>query len=420
MMIHHHHRARTGIVLAFAVIHFLRLSMAQEGVATTAPAFTPSPTQAATPPDEWIDPVTGHRVVWLSRLPGHSMSLYFHQNAFTMEGDRMVFGNTVPGASNRIYVIDMITRKTSMLVDRDATGVIVGARSRRVYYSSGGSIYTTHIDTHNTRQIATPPPGWRLATVNADETLLAGTYMENPLQFDRSAPKSEWFNKVFEARRPQCLFTIDVRTGATNVFHRYEGWLGHVQFSPTDPNLLMFCHEGPWDKVDRIWNIRVDGTGLRLMHKREMDGEIAGHEFWSPDGKTIWFDLQRPRGQTFFLAGADAASGREIRYPITRDQWSVHYNITRDMRLFAGDGGSPKNVARATDGQWLWLFTPKGDGTLQAEKLCSMARHDYALEPNVNFTPDGKWIVFRGNMHGSPQVYAVEVAKAPAASPAGR
>jgi oligogalacturonide lyase len=40
-----------------------------------------------------------------------------------------------------------------------------------------------------------------------------------------------------------------------------------------------------------------------------------------------------------------------------------------------------------------------------------MRKHDYALEPNVNFTPDAKWIVFRGNFDGSSQVYAVEVAK---------
>ena len=35
-----------------------------------------------------------------------------------------------------------------------------------------------------------------------------------------------------------------------------------------------------------------------------------------------------------------------------------------------------------------------------------------SLEPNVTFTPDGKWIVFRSNMHGPTHVYAVEVARA--------
>jgi oligogalacturonide lyase len=50
-------------------------------------------------------------------------------------------------------------------------------------------------------------------------------------------------------------------------------------------------------------------------------------------------------------------------------------------------------------------------GRLEVEKLADLSRHDYRLEPNVTFTLDGKWIVFRSNMHGSTHVYAVEVAK---------
>lgn len=36
-------------------------------------------------------------------------------------------------------------------------------------------------------------------------------------------------------------------------------------------------------------------------------------------------------------------------------------------------------------------------------------RTDGTGEPNVTFTPDGRWLVFRSNMHGAPHVYAVEV-----------
>jgi oligogalacturonide lyase len=49
---------------------------------------------------------------------------------------------------------------------------------------------------------------------------------------------------------------------------------------------------------------------------------------------------------------------------------------------------------------------------MTTERLVNLANHSYSLEPNGNFTPDGKWIVFRSNMRGSIQVYAVEVAKA--------
>jgi oligogalacturonide lyase len=33
------------------------------------------------------------------------------------------------------------------------------------------------------------------------------------------------------------------------------------------------------------------------------------------------------------------------------------------------------------------------------------------LEPNVTFSPDMKWVVFRSNMLGPTHVFAVEIAK---------
>jgi oligogalacturonide lyase len=85
----------------------------------------------------------------------------------------------------------------------------------------------------------------------------------------------------------------------------------------------------------------------------------------------------------------------------------VHFNVSPDGKLFAGDGGGPRSVAAPGNGQWIYLFTPK-NGALQVEKLVNLAKHDYTLEPNVTFTPDMKWIVFRSNMSGATHVYAVE------------
>ncbi|MGH9799884.1 MAG: TolB family protein, partial [Blastocatellia bacterium] len=167
---------------------------------------------------------------------------------------------------------------------------------------------------------------------------------------------------------------------------------------------------GPWHKVDRIWTIRTDGSQKQLMHKRTMDMEIAGHEFFSADGKTVWFDLQTPKREVFWLAGVEIASGKQTRHKVAREHWSVHFNIAPNGKLFAGDGGGPSSVAAPGNGQWIYLFTPQ-KGELKVEKLVNLSKHDYRLEPNVTFTPDMKWIVFRSNMHGSTQVYAVEVAK---------
>lgn len=227
---------------------------------------------------------------------------------------------------------------------------------------------------------------------------------------------------------PMELFFYNIANGEIKKYNRCTDWLNHLQFSPTDPGLLLFCHEGPWHKVDRIWTIRTDGSGLKLIHQRTMSMEIAGHEFFSADGKTIWYHLQTPRGEDFWVAGYNVQDHARTWYHLQRDEWSVHFNVSPDNQLFCGDGGDDKMVAHADNGKWLYLFHPRllsdeSDGNIDvkkliqpgvfnSEKLVNMGKHDYALEPNAMFSPDMKWLIFRSNMSGANQTYAVELKKA--------
>ncbi|HSU68361.1 MAG TPA: hypothetical protein VLJ39_15890, partial [Tepidisphaeraceae bacterium] len=78
------------------------------------------------------------------------------------------------------------------------------------------------------------------------------------------------------------------------------------------------------------------------------------------------------------------------------------------------------------DGRWIYLFRPQpivfqGElnqkdfiqpGVFRSERLVDMSKHNYKLEPNVSFTPDNQWVVFRSNMFGDTYAFAVEVDKA--------
>jgi oligogalacturonide lyase len=393
---------------------------------------TPASSQIV-PPETWIDPDTGHRVIRLTSEP-NSASLYFNQNGYTAGGKKLVY--TTPDG---ISTIDLAARKSEQVVKGRVRLIEAGRKYQRVYYLKGAEIWLTDLDSRESRKIADLPRRGSLSTVNADETLLAGTYIEgdgtdynsgaNPAQQTRSLDqplnKGQMMEERWAARLPMALYTIDIRTGEIKVIHRSNDWLNHMLFSPADPALLMFCHEGPWHKVDRIWTIKTDGTGLKKIHTRTMAMEIFGHEFWSADGKTIWYDLQTPRGEDFWLAGYQVETGARTWYHLQRNEWSIHFNVTDDGTLFCGDGGDPGQVARAPEGQWIYLFRPelipnRGledktlliPGVLRAEKLVNMAKHAYRLEPNVSFTPDRKWVVFRSNMFGETYVFAVEVAKA--------
>jgi len=363
-------------------------------------------------PDEWIDKDTQHKVIRLSRKEGSSSSFYFHNNPFV--GNKMVFFSTDKNG-RQIYTVDLSTLHIEQVTQQPSPklGEIVGPQSKAVFYQIKDSVWTTELDSKRSRLLFVFPPDFKgsITTLNADETLLGGVWAtDEEKEISKKYPaKGDYFNRIYEARLPRTLFFIDIKKKKLHKIFTDSAWLNHVQFSPTDPNLLMFCHEGPWHKVNRIWTIDINTGTIQLMHKRTVDMEIAGHEWFAPDGKNIWFDLQVPRSVKFYVAGTDVKTLTEKRYELTRDEWSIHFTISPDQKLFAGDGGDSGQVAKAKNGRWIYLFHPEGD-KLVSEKLVNMQYHYYKLEPNVHFSPDGKWIIFRANFEGDEQVYAVEIA----------
>ena len=134
----------------------------------------------------------------------------------------------------------------------------------------------------------------------------------------------------------------------------------------------------------------------------------------------ISFETPRGAGGVGWIAGYNLDTRQQIWYHDAPDTGSIHVNVSKDGSLFAGDGntGSP----------WIFLFRPTlarnlaagvydstgliQPGYLDAERLVNMSHHNYSLEPNVVFTPDMKWIIFRSNMFGPSYAFAVEIAKA--------
>lgn len=401
-------------------------------------------------PTEWIDPDTGHRVVQLSREPG-SESIYFNLNPFSPDGKKMVI--TTPSG---IAMINLETREIETIVSGRVHLIMAGHKTGKIYFSEARVengetkrlICSVDPATKAVKEIFQLAPGQQVSTVNADETFLAGTFTyrtdigTNTDAFDGGPNRRNPVGSIDDYRDrkggmmevrlakhyPMDLFFYNLETGETKKVNHCTDWLNHLLFSPTDPGLLMFCHEGSWQKVDRIWTIRTDGSDLKLIHHRTMVMEIAGHEFWGADGKTIWYDLQTPRGEDFWVGGYEVATGNRTWYHLQRDEWSVHFNVSPDGRLFCGDGGDSRMVAHAENGTWIYLFTPEmiedrsagqvdvsgmiRPGAFRSERLVNMSKHDYALEPNAMFSPDMKWLIFRSNMSGKNQVYAVELKKA--------
>jgi oligogalacturonide lyase len=271
------------------------------------------------PPVEWIEQDTGHRVARLSREPG-SQSLYFHEYPYSADGKKLVFTSR-----QGIQAVNLLTREISQVVEGQARVLVTGRKTGNIYYLRGSTVHATDLNSLESRQVAELPArfGNGNFTVNADESLIVALGRDPDGQ---AAPRTPPSNHTVDSRitgnwaagRPMLLYTVDVKTGEARVLHRSNDWLNHLQCSPTDPQQIMFCHEGPWHFVDRIWRIRTDGSKLTSVHPRTVDMEIAGHEFFSQDGKAVWYDLQTPRSIVFWLARYDVATGARHWYHVER------------------------------------------------------------------------------------------------------
>ena len=434
--------ARISLSSAAFVLALCSSTFGQARSDTRSPDKMPTQEEIKSPPKTWVDKDTGHRITRLTDEPG-SASFYFNINGYTPDGNEMVY--TIPEGIN---VLNLKTHTTRNIVKGKVRTMEVGHKTPSIFYIKldENAIYKTNIDTGETKMLAKVPSRGRVITVNADETLAAGTYDEidkpneqfgangdkrvqpssnqtSPLE--QAANKGEMMERRLAARIPLVLFTVDLTGNGkiTPLLHSTD-WVNHLLFSPTDPTLLMYCHEGPWQKVDRIWTIRTNGSQNQLMHQRTMPGEIAGHEFWGKDGETLWYDLQTPKGEDFWLASYNLKTKARLWYHMQRNEWSIHFNVNKGAILFTGDGGDPRQVAKAEDGEWIYLFRPEimttngitnpswpQPGVFHSERLVNMSKHNYTLEPNVSFTPDGKMVIFRSNMFGPTYVFGVDVDK---------
>jgi oligogalacturonide lyase len=416
--------------------------------------------RAADPlPRSWVDADTGHRIVQLSTEPG-SASLYFTQYAYTANGTKLLMTSR-----KGIDLVTIATGEIEHVMDGPTSRVLqTGRKTGAIFYTKDGYVCSLDPVTKVSRQLAKLPPGGSVVTVNSDETLAAGSITESdapavganrggrgagaraggrggvdPASLkegevqkggDNYPDKHAMMDRRLAARTPMTMFTVNLQTGEYKQLLHTTDWINHFQFSPTDPLMLLYAHEGRQWKVDRVWLIRADGKSQpKLVHQRTMKMEIAVHEYWSNDGQWVYYDLQTPLSEDCWVASYNVNTEERVWYHVPANHWSVHYNTSPDNSLISGDGSDPElHYARAQDAKWMFLFHPElvpneeGETADQAhmvqaaklvpERLVNLNKHDYSLEPNGNFSPDGKWVIFRSNMRGPIQVYAVEVAKA--------
>jgi oligogalacturonide lyase len=194
--------------------------------------------------------------------------------------------------------------------------------------------------------------------------------------------------------------------------------LGHFQFSPDDPTLGTFCHEGPWNLVtQRIWFLDFISREARPCYRQD-EFDSIGHEFWTHDGY-VFFDDRGPghdgtitsdRTQAVVtdvpvnqnamvpFVGLMDRTGKLIR-KIEMPYYCNHYHANQDNTVLVGD-----------DVDDLVLIDISGEKA-QVKTLCNhkTSWHTQSSHCHPTWSWDGSRILYASDFGGRVQIYLIEL-----------
>ena len=245
------------------------------------------------------DPFTGREVTRLTDPRYLSHHMYFY-NRMTTEDGRRILICMQREEGRQLYLLDLKSGEALQLTEGtepdDYSGQIE-AGDRAVFYVQDGTFWRQDIASGTRRRLYSPPEGWRMGAPCPSHDFRYFAFTEDEKStFPKPRPGVFW--NSFEQNclaKPHCRIRyLDSHTGRVFTVYDTHCWLSHTQINPARPDLILFAHEGPYNRIDaRLWLIEADtrqagdgpcGKELRCCRKQPED-LILTHEFWFPDGR---------------------------------------------------------------------------------------------------------------------------------------
>lgn len=385
-------------------------------------------------PVEWRDyedPLSGVTVRQLTDYKGHSHHLYFTNPGWWDGGRRLLFGSDRENRTN-LFSIDLqsgeITQLTDLARDAGFLATCVNPTRDEAYFWCDRDVVALDLKSLEMRTLWALPDGFRPSMLNctADgKYVCAGIFEDLSDRFRIDYGRGYvGFRETWEAHPLSRIIGIAADGSGAETVWEEETWIGHVNASPTQPHLLTFCHEGPWDKVgNRIWGLDLSTREAWQIRPRERD-ESVGHEYWLADGLHVgyhgrWPDggpstssvrLSSPSkpgrpsarsGRLFGRIRYDNSDRTEVSFP--HETGHMHSN---DFSLIVGDASPVVRIWRRNDeagGEGVNFDGPR----VLCEHRSSF--HIQKVHVHPRFSPDGSYVVFTSDRSGYGNVYLVEV-----------
>lgn len=355
-------------------------------------------------PVEWRELpslVSDYTAVQLTTHASEDIRLYFYNDGFVPSSNSVVFSSTRTGRNN-LFAVDLGDGSITQLTDGKLVqggSAVVSLAKNEVYYFDSRELCGTDLSTFKTRKLGyAMPPGYSTSsslTITDDGEWIGigivqstNTGKKYPTDFDRMKARMEshpWSE----------ILLVRTSGGEVKRVHKEKQWISHVMVHTKNPNLVSYCHEGPWEIVDqRLWYVNADGSNNHPVRIEARTDDRIGHEYWFPDGKRMGYQVStRWPGKGIGILDIATEQYKEY-YNATDRHTEVNYNCD----LFVGDGRA--------EIPWINLYTISGDSLVCRHVF----RHDDDFkrgidDPHPSFMGRTDDILFTSNRDGNTNVY---------------
>jgi oligogalacturonide lyase len=373
--------------------------------------------------------------------------LYFTSSSLTSDDRWLIFISDRSGQPN-LFALDQHTGEVRPLSDNQEgmlksyvyfdgrphqglgkASVSLHAASGTVYYLQGDDICAMNLEGWR-RVLAQVPAGQVTAFthVSLDGTrLIVPTTDERALDAEKlvkGRPDYDIDERVQREGLVSTMHVYDTASGRELISERVpRAWITHVQFCPTDNDLILYNHEWPGDcGIRRVWLFNAR-TGEHVRMRTEGDNrsrkDWVCHEVWDQDGNEIIYHGGYDQGAYFVgKVDRDGTHRVEIAFPPKFRKYG-HFNLNHSG-LLVGDGYYQPPSSELQDGgrneYWggQWISLQKMDWAHATMEWMPLCEHNSTWEnqdchPHPIFNHAGTAVYYTSNASGRRAIYRIEI-----------
>lgn len=386
------------------------------------------------------DPITGVEVVRITDNKALYDRPYFTTPQFSRDGRHTIFVSDFTHTSivknpdapaigkigfGELFLLDIQKGEALQVTQGEAIKMGHGAHAmlskdgNYAYFYSNEFLKSVDLRTLECKELMMVPFSYNFhsLTMTDDGRYIGFTVVEEvPLMtsqftdpFSGSAPGSR---ERFFKQPSSLVIRYDVEKQKGEVVTGGHDRITHTSFKPDDGDYMVFCHDGPWHLVQRMWTVRVSTDEVNPLVRQQKYLERVGHEFTTAKGRVgAQYSFRYKPDMNFFmnadiLVDFDGKNEERFYYPYLRPE---HINVNYDETLAVGDRAMLTADMKDSNKYIALIEYDCNYHKAHTNLLCmhgtSGRKHAHS---HPVFTPDGSHVVFSSDKDGSLNIYMVE------------